>query len=322
MPDLLLIKNLQGEKMTMLQLENIVSELNKEFDIELFGADSAFSRFLPSVYEQMKFDWKAVFEEEFTRLFNGLMIRGASEVKQIHMAVFPTDHVLERFLATSQKGDLLFMHHPLLMECGDPRGRWGKGFVPIKETYIEQMKQKDLSVYSCHVPMDYHRDLGTSAAIAKQLQMEVVDGFLPSDHNQNDLILIGHIEKTSTSQLMSKLETIFDIPYVDFEGKKLDNIEKVAIVAGCGDKVAWMKEAESKGVQAYITGEVHCHIDNDYGRGKYDQMKEYAATASMSLIGVSHSASEYLVKKTLMKDWFQQKFGIEPALIPQETWWL
>lgn len=25
-----------------------------------------------------------------------------------------------------------------------------------------------------------------------------------------------------------------------------------------------MKEAEEKGAEAYITGEIHCHIDNDY----------------------------------------------------------
>lgn len=305
-----------------MQLNEIVRKLNEEFELELFGEDPAFSRFLPSVYDPLEFDWKEAFEEGFTRLFNGLMIRGASEVKQVYMAVFPTDHVLEKFIAASQKGDLLFMHHPLLMECGDPNGKWGEGFVPIKETYIQQMKQKELSVYTCHVPMDYHSGLGTSAAIVKQLQAEITDGLLKSSKNGNDLVLIGNIEKTSTRQLQSKLKKIFDIPYVDFEGKQLEDIEKIAIVAGCGDKVAWMQEAEEKGVQAYITGEIHCHIDNEYGKQKYNQMKEYAAGTSMSLVGVSHSASEYLVKKTLMKEWFQEEFGIQPVLIPQEKWWL
>ena len=39
---------------------------------------------------------------------------------------------------------------------------------------------------------------------------------------------------------------------------------KIAIIAGCGDVVSLMKEAEEKGAEAYITGEIHCHIDNDY----------------------------------------------------------
>ena len=105
------------------------------------------------------------------------MLKGDENVKKIFLAVFPTDEVLERFIEESNSGDLLFMHHPLLMECGDPKGVWGKGFVPIKEKYIKQIKEKELSFYTCHVPMDYHANLGTSVAIAKQLNAEIIDGF-------------------------------------------------------------------------------------------------------------------------------------------------
>ena len=44
------------------------------------------------------------------------------------------------------------------------------------------------------------------------------------------------------------------------------NITKIAIAAGCGDNVYAMEEAEKMGAQAYLTGEVHCHIDNEYGK--------------------------------------------------------
>ncbi len=81
-----------------------------------------------------------------------------------------------------------------------------------------------------------------------------------------------------------------------------------------------MEEAEKRGVQAYITGEIHCHIDNEYGKQRYKQMMDYVSNTSMSLIGVSHSASEYLVHKTLMKEWFENNFDIETVLIPQEKW--
>lgn len=83
-----------------------------------------------------------------------------------------------------------------------------------------------------------------------------------------------------------------------------------------------MKEAESKGAQAYITGEIHCHIDNDYGRTRFEMMMEYVRTTSMSLIGVSHAASEYLVKKTQMKNWFNEHHDVQVKLIPQHKWWL
>lgn len=93
-------------------------------------------------------------------------------------------------------------------------------------------------------------------------------------------------------------------------------------MAGCGDHVQAMKEAKEKGAQAYITGEIHCHIDNEYGRKKFQQMMEYAKETSMSLIGVSHSASEYLVMKTQIKNWLENHFDVKCILLPQEQWWL
>ncbi len=233
------------------------------------------------------------------------------------MAVFPTDYVLERFLEEGNEGDLLFMHHPLLMECGDPKGKWGQGFLPIKEKYILQVKKKKLSIYTCHIPMDCHKKLGTNVAIASALKAEIFEREILNEI-KNDFLLVCNIDKTNTDELVSTLKGIFEVPYIDFEGKKFNEIQRIAIVAGCGDKVDWMKEAERNGVQAYITGEVHCHIDNDYGKQRYKEMIEYASKTSMSLIGVSHSASEYLVHKTLMKDWFENNFDIKTVLIPQE----
>lgn len=305
----------------MIPLVDVVRKLDQEFDIKSYGQDSSFSRFIPHVYNSVQFDWQSVFEKYFTKYFNGLMLKGSPEINHVFLAVFPTDYVLNRFIEESQEGDLLFMHHPLLMECGDPNGKWGRGFVPIKEELINKMIDKNLSVYTCHIPLDYHQQLGTNMAIAKALNANIVDGFLPNEKGEN-LILICNIDETSTDRLEENLKDIFQIPYVDFEGKLINDIRKIAIVAGCGDKVDWMQEAESRGVQAYITGEIHCHIDNEYGKMKYQQMKKYAKTTTMSLIGVSHSASEFLVKKTLLKDWFEKSIGLPTILIPQEKWWL
>ncbi|MHC0035350.1 Nif3-like dinuclear metal center hexameric protein [Pseudoneobacillus sp. C159] len=304
----------------MADLQEIVSKLDTEFDIKAFGKDLSFSRFIPSVYNPIGFDWQATFEKGFVDLFNGLMMKGDSSVGKVFLAVFPSDHVLERFIEESESGDLLFMHHPLLMECGDPKGKWGRGFVPIKERYIQQILAKKLSIYTCHIPLDCHNQLGTNIAMAKGIRAEIIID--KNIQTKNDYILYATINKTNSTNLIVTLENAFNIPYVDFEGKNLEDIEKVAIVAGCGDVVNWMKEAEKNGAQAYISGEIHCHIDNDYGRLKFQQMMDYVETTSMSLIGVSHSASEYLVHKTLMKDWFKRHFNIETILLPQDTWWL
>ncbi|TQR17530.1 Nif3-like dinuclear metal center hexameric protein [Psychrobacillus vulpis] len=301
----------------MNELNEIVARLDHEFQIETFGKDISFSRFIPTVYDPLKFGWKNTFEEKFVELFNGLMLRGAPHVEKVFLAVFPTDSVLERFIEESKEGDMLFMHHPLLMECGDPKGKWGKGFVPIKEKYITQIKEKKLSVYTCHIPMDCHKQLGTNIAMARALNATIIN----SDDINNEFVLYCEVEKTNSEELIAKLKEIFEIPYVDFEGQIQNEIQKVALVAGCGDVVDWMVEAEKNGVQAYISGEIHCHIDNEYGKQKFKSMMDFASTTSMSLIGVSHAASEFLVLKTLMRKWFEHNFHLETVLIAQEKWW-
>ncbi|PGS83163.1 hypothetical protein COD02_17500 [Bacillus thuringiensis] len=303
-------------------LKKIEQSLDHLFQIEKYGKDSAFSRFIPAVYDPIKFPWQQFFEATFVDLFNGLMIHGSENVNKVFLAVFPTDDVLETFISQSTPGDLLFMHHPLVMECGDPIGRSGRGFIPIPEKYLQGIKEKQLSIYTCHVPMDFHQTHGTSISIAKALNATVVDDFAYGGPEQEPVGLICEIDETSTKALQKHLKQLFQIPYTDFEGKRHDSIKKIAIIAGCGDVVSLMKEAEEKGAEAYITGEIHCHIDNNYGRHKYSLIMDYVKETNMSLIGVSHSASEYLVKETLMYDWFKENFDVDVILLPQEKWWL
>ncbi|TYR75855.1 hypothetical protein FZC79_09575 [Rossellomorea vietnamensis] len=304
----------------MENLKDIADRLDEEFQIRSFGKDPAFSRFIPQVYEG-RVNWREKFEPEFNELFNGLMIKGDQEVNNVFLAVFPANEVLEKFIEDGEAGDLLFMHHPLLMECGDPNGDWGRGFVPIEESLMDVIRSKGLSVYTCHAPMDHHKTLGTSQAIAEALKVEITERFIHSPEH-GDIGIIGDVEPTQLEDFIEQLKSIFNIPYVDFEGQR-NEVERVAIVAGCGDKTQWMRLAEDKGVDTYISGEIHCHIDNDYGRKRFEEVKKYANHTEMSLIGVSHSASEYLVKKTLMYSWFQKNFELDNIyLLPQKRWWL
>lgn len=174
----------------------------------------------------------------------------------------------------------------------------GKGFLPIRLDLLDKIINKGLSVYTCHAPLDYNKQISTSLAIAEKLEASILEEFVPYGNGYAGLIC--KIKPTTTSKLIGELEAIFDIPYVDFEGNAENNIEKVAIVAGCGDVVTDMKVAKEKGVQAYITDEIHCHIDNDYGRRKFQMIMDIAMNTNMSLIGVSHSSSEFLVMKTQM----------------------
>lgn len=72
----------------MVELEVMVNKLNTELGISNFGADSSFKRFLPTAYDSINYDWESSFEKQFTKLFNGLMIKGAPIINKVSLPYF------------------------------------------------------------------------------------------------------------------------------------------------------------------------------------------------------------------------------------------
>ena len=305
----------------LMKLSLITDKLDNLFGVKELNADPAMSRWVPRVYDAISFDWKGTFEPDFNQRFNGLMIRGFEDVSNVFCSVFPTEEVLQKFLIKAQQGDLLFLHHPIDLQCGDPRNKkkLGAGFTAINPRTIDQIISSKLSVYSCHAPMDCTREIGTNAAIVKSLNATIISEFLP--YGNGFAGRICEIESVSTKELITKLIAIFEVPYVDFVGKEIVKINKIAIVAGGGDDVEIMQEVENSSVQAYITGEIHSYHSSDWGKQNTVKVNSYADKTNMSMIGVSHASSEYLVMKNQMVSWFEATLNIKAFGIPLSTWW-
>lgn len=303
----------------MEELSYIKYRFDKLFELDDLEKDPSFCKHFKNTYSKVDFKWESFFTREYLNKYNGLMIRGYNEINNIFGAVFPTEEVIDTFVKKSQKGDLLFLHHPVDIENGDPRGKLGRGFLPISKRNLKLIKKNELSVYACHAPLDYNTEIGTGVAIANSLNANIEEHFFPYGNGFGGLIC--SIKSVSTEKLNKIVKDIFKIPYIDFAGKEHDRIEKIAIVAGTGGIVSILSEVEEKGVQAFITGEVFSYIDNDYGKSLRKEIKEYIPKTNMSLIGVSHAASEYLVIKTLLRDWIIEKLKVEYKLIPQSKWW-
>lgn len=303
----------------MVALDSFVQKLDAYFGVRELDSDPAFAHWLPQAYSETDFPWRDIFEETFCSRFNGLMLRGSQKVVSVFCAAFPSPFILDQFIAQSQPGDLLFTHHPINMECGDPQGEWGRGFHAIDRRHLDAVIAQRLSIYSCHAPLDTHSELSTNSAIAAALKATVLDRFLPYGNGFAGLLCT--IPKTNTETLIESCREVFDIPYVDFGGQKRHEIECIAITAGGGDRVACMREVEERGAQAYLTGEIHHRIDTPEWRERFREMEKFLSKTRMSAIGVSHAASEFLVMKTDMAAWFSQHFDVEVRLLPETRWW-
>jgi putative NIF3 family GTP cyclohydrolase 1 type 2 len=303
----------------MENLSSIVAALDHFFDLADSGVDPAFSRFLPATYESARRAWQSWVEPSFSTHFNGLMLRGGASVQTVFLAVFPSAIVLDALLARGEPGDFLFLHHPIDLKSGDPRGTWGNFWQPIAEETIEALRTNQLSIYSCHAPLGCHPTVGSSRAIATALGGTVTGQFFP--YGPGHAGVIATIPAASWEDLEERLRRIFDVAYLDTAGAKPATIKSVAIVSGSGDRVEHMRHAEAAGVEAYITGEIHSRIDTEYGHRKFADVEQFAATTQMALLGVSHAASEFLVMEREMQSWFKQRFAVATIPLREAHWW-
>jgi putative NIF3 family GTP cyclohydrolase 1 type 2 len=299
-------------------LESLRGGLDNLFSIPAWERDPAMSRWLPRLYEALGYDPAQILEPDFCRRHNGLMLRAGDKVDAVYCAAFPCPEVVEAVLARSSGHALLFLHHPIDMEVA------GAGFLPLLPPDLEQMRAAGISIYACHAPLDCHDQIGTNISIAAAFGVQVEQGF--ARYGLGYAGRIGTIAPATVDELVERGKRIFGLDRVEVGGARPDPVTRLAIVAGGGDDVEVMEEAEALGAQVYITGEWFTRTvpaeegERRWAEGNRAACRAYAANSSMALLGFSHAASEHLVMEAQMAGWFRQR-GLQVECLPQADWW-
>jgi putative NIF3 family GTP cyclohydrolase 1 type 2 len=300
-------------------LDTLVEDLDALFDLASADPDVAMSRHVPRVYAAAGLDWQRWATPTFAERYNGLMVRGADRVGHVFAACFPSAEVLDQWLDVAESGDLLLTHHPIDIRNGSARGGWGQGFVPIGAARMERIAAGGLSMYACHAPMDTSLAVGTTAAIVEALSGTVESSFWPYGRGYAGRVCL--VRRRTSEELVREVEQIFDVDVLDLAGPRRDVIDRIAVVAGIGDQVAEMAEAERLGADAYLTGEIHVRIEGERGRANFAEVQRFSRDTTMTLIGVSHAASEDLVMRTQLARWFRQHVPVPYTPIAEPQWW-
>jgi putative NIF3 family GTP cyclohydrolase 1 type 2 len=174
-------------------------------------------------------------------------------------------------------------------------------------------------MYACHAPMDTSLRVGTAAAIVEALGGTITDRFWP--YGNGHAGQVADIAPTSSAALVRKSQEIFGVTTVEVKGMMHGSLTRLAVVGGIGDHVDQMAIAESLGAQAYLTGELHVRIEGEYGRKKFADVQAFTGTTGMTLLGVSHAASEHLVIETQLARWFTSAFQVTVVPIREPRWW-
>lgn len=215
--------------------------------------------------------------------FNGLQVEGSSEVGKVLVAVDASKASIDA--AVSGGFDLLLVHHGLFWS-GSPvvTGRHFQRLQPLLANGI--------AVYSSHIPLDLHPEVGNNAVLAQRLDLRELSPF-----GFFDGVQIG--VRGQTDRAVVDLKIAVDT-VLGCESQLLETgpvkAGQVAIVTGAGG--SFLQEASRVGVNTLLTGEASHH--------NYFDAEEWG----INLILAGHYATETVGVQALAVK-LAEKFSID-----------
>lgn len=171
---------------------------------------------------------------------NGLQVANRGEVTRIAAAVDLCEATVR--LAAEARADLLIVHHGMF---------WG-GLRPITGPCYRRLAgliASNIALYSAHLPLDCHPEVGNNALLARQLGVQVHGGF---GLYQGRMIGVWGELDIDRSALVAGLTTSLRHP-VRLLPFGPSRVARVGIVTGAGG--AEIAQAATAGLDTYITGE-------------------------------------------------------------------
>lgn len=183
---------------------------------------------------------------DFPGAMNGLQMANDGRVTKIGAAV---DAGLEPFRRAAAAGiDFLVVHHGMFWEAPFP-------WVGARREKLSLLLNANLAVFSAHLPLDAHPEIGNNAVLARRLHVRPARGFLAFEGRE--IGLIARFDEPR-AQLRRRLESLF--PHVTAIEFGSERPAEIAIVTGSGASIG--SELATAGVDTLITGELKEHFFN------------------------------------------------------------
>lgn len=186
---------------------------------------------------------------DYPGALNGLQVGcGDEEVERIAAAVDASE---ETIAAAVREGvGLLLVHHGLFWNGPEPvTGRQFRRVAPLIGA--------GAALYSCHLPLDAHPEVGNCILLARRLGLEPDGRF--GEYEGAPIGWQGPLA-VSRDDLAGRLKEAVQGPVHVLPGGP-DEIRRVAVVTGGG--ASFIQEAVAAGVDAFVTGEGphHSYVD-------------------------------------------------------------
>jgi dinuclear metal center YbgI/SA1388 family protein len=178
--------------------------------------------------------------EDYPNALNGLHLENDGQVSRIGAAVDASETTIE--MGIDRQVDLLIVHHGIF---------WGglNRLVGAQFRKIKRAVSTNLAVYSAHLPLDLHPEIGNNILLAQALELGRPEPFFLHKGQNLGFAVSTKIDRT---ELIGRLRRVL--------GRELwvcpagpTEVRRVGILTGgAGTQV---EKAKAEGVDTFVTGE-------------------------------------------------------------------
>lgn len=214
---------------------------------------------------------------------NGLQVAAEGPVERVAVAVDATEASIGR--AIDAGADLLLVHHGLFWSGNRPvTGR--------RYRRLRALLEANVALYSAHLPLDVHPEVGNNAVLAERLGMTVQGRF--GEYKGMEVGVWGTLELTREA-LCARLDELLGVRVKMIAGGP-ERLVRVGVLTGGGG--SYVGAAVSAGLDALVTGEGSHHTYFD------------ATEGGLNLYYGGHYATETWGVKALAEH-LEERYGLE-----------
>ena len=228
---------------------------------------------------------------DYPNALNGLQVEGPERIGRLAVAVDASEAVIE---AVRDRAELLIVHHGLF---------WG-GLQPLTGPLFRRiglLVGSGTALYSAHLPLDGHPEVGNAAVLARRLGLASLEPF--GEYQGTHIGCRGTLDATPLADLAAALSALTGDRVRTLPGGP-ETVTRVGIVTGGG--ASRLHEAADRELDVLITGEASHHHAIE------------AVELGVSVLLGGHYATEVWGVKAVM-DLLENRFGIEGRFVDSPT---
>ena len=216
---------------------------------------------------------------EFKLSGMGLMCDFTSEIEKVYTTVFLSDNVLEKILSDNASNAMIFSHHPTNWSIEHHGGNYS-----ATEKYIAKLRERSISVFVLHHPLDNFGEYSTCKTLADSIGIKVERpaflycGAMCGVIGMTDCKTISELSERY-SKAVGHQTSLYQYGIENIAG------EKIAVCPGGGNASFVIDEMLNNGIKTLITGVT---IHNNYSKQVHALEKENG----INVLGGTHYSSE------------------------------